>query len=148
MRAVLSPASIASGLRGAKRGQLFQTAEQVREQLFFPRNDSGEFPDVRLFLRGVERGEELGSALDEEERGLVVDVGDEEGGEEEAGAGAGDFEGGEECVLFLRKVREGQLFDLRDGEAVAGLLVGFAIGAPLLYITRIVSTSDVSLQNV
>ena len=83
---------------------------------------------MRLFLRVVDRGEKLGRALHEQERGLVVDVGDEQGGEEEAVAGAGGFEGGEEGVLLFGEVGEGEFFDLGDGEAVAGFSVGFAVG--------------------
>ena len=60
-----------------------------------------------LLLRVVDGGEEFGRALHEEERGLVVDVGDEQGGEEQAVAGAGAFERGEEGILLLGKMREG-----------------------------------------
>ena len=133
-------------LDGMRGRHLFQAPEQVGEELFLARDDPGELPDVGLLLRVIDGGEECGRAVQEEERGLVVDVGDEQGGEEEAVASTGEIERGEEGVLFFGEMREGQLLDLRDGEAMARLVVRFAVGVDRLLGRVIVSSGEPTLK--
>lgn len=101
--------------------------EQVGKELFFSGDDAREFPDEgRLF--GVVHGcEKSRFASDEKEGSLFVDIGDEEGGEQEVLLSASGFECVEEAFSFFSKVGEGQFFNLSDSEAFSVLLVDFGV---------------------
>ena len=77
------------------RPHLREAVQEVGPELLFPRDHAGEFPDVRAALGVVDGAEKFVGTLHEEERALVVDVGDEEAGEKEAVALAGGVERGE-----------------------------------------------------
>lgn len=109
------------------RGSLHavDAAEEVGEQLFFSGDDPCEFPDEGRFFWIVDGVKEPGFAAHEKEGGLLVDIGDEERGEEEVLLGPAVLECFEEAFSFFCEMSEREFLDLRDGEPFPIFLVDF-----------------------
>ena len=66
-----------------KRPHAVETLQQIGKQLFFAGNHPSEFPDVMGFFGVVDGCEELRFPPHQQQGGLLVDIGDEECGEQE-----------------------------------------------------------------
>lgn len=122
----LDDAAVVMGFWGALLHAV-HAAEEVREKLFFSRNDAGEFPDEGGFLGVVDGFQEAGFSSDEEQGGLFIDIGDEQGRKQEVLLEASCIEGFQEAFTLSGEVCEGQFLDLRDREAFPVLLVDFGV---------------------